>query len=221
MRSTLVALALLCFGVASCWADNINIGYVYLQEDSDPGTVTFIIQNATGPAESAPEFPVLDNLDFTNVELTVFCGNAQCETDLGAPLFTFDIGTISAGNFDDSVSFSSADTFSSAFVTADLGITSLSLDNGVGGSNPFTGSSSSALALTPSVGSALVPLDLSTDNTDFDLGILVDPQGTGSSVPEPSTLGLVGIGLSSILVRRRRNSKGLASLPASILRLFI
>jgi hypothetical protein len=190
---------------------------VYLEQDDNFGAVTFSIHNAAGPGESAPSFPVLDNLDFSHVELTVFCDNAQCMTDLGGSSATFNLGTILAGDSASSIGFSSADIFSKATITANLGLTNLSLDDGMGGTTSFTGSTSTSLEWMPASGSELIPLNLVTDNSDYDLGVLIDAPGT-SSVPEPGTLSLFTLGIGSILVRRKRNSKSSATPSANTLR---
>ncbi|MGH7967964.1 MAG: PEP-CTERM sorting domain-containing protein [Limisphaerales bacterium] len=200
-----------------CWGDTVDVGYLFLQQDDGLGTVTFNIFNAAGPGGYAPDFPVLDNLDFTGVELTVFCANAQCSTDLGASSAVFSLGTIAAGGFDDSVSFSSADLFSKAVFTAGLDLTSLSLDDGMGGTTSFTGSTSTTLEWMPTGGSGLIPYDLVADNADFDVGVVVDAPGT-SSVPEPATFSLLALGIGSLLLRRNRSAKASASPSASTLR---
>jgi hypothetical protein len=96
--------------------------------------------------------------------------------------------------------------FSKATITADLSLTNLNLDDGMGGSTSFTGSSSTTLEFLPSGGSDLVPLNLVTNNADFDTGVLIDAPGT-TAVPEPATCSLIVIGIGSMLVQRRRNSK--------------
>jgi len=199
MRSTLLAVALFCGTVATCWGDTVDVGYLYLQQDDSLGTVTFSINNATGPSEFAPDFPVLDNLDFNNVVVTLFCGNAQCTADLGGASQTYNIGTIASGGTDSSLSFSSADLFSSAVLSADLSLTSLNLDDGMGGSTPFTGSLSTSFTFSSASGPDLVPYDLSSGNSDFDSGVITDPEGTTSSVPEPASLTLIVTGFGSIV----------------------
>lgn len=217
MRSTLLAVALLCGSFAACWGDTVDVGYLLLQQDDSLGTVTFSINNAAGPSAFAPQFPVLDNLDFTSAELTVFCANAQCSNDLGGSSATFNLGTIAAGGSDNSLSFSSADIFSKAVFTAGLNLTNLSLDDGMGGTTSFTGSSSTTLQWMPVAGSDLVPFNLDTGNADFDIGVVSDAPGA-SSVPEPATFSLLAIGIGSLLVRRKRNSKSSAPPSANTLR---
>ena len=57
-------------------------------------------------------------------------------------------------------------------------------------------------------GSDLVPFNLDTGNSDFDIGVLIDAPGTGA-VPEPATISLLALGIGSMLVRRQRNQKKL------------
>jgi hypothetical protein len=83
----------------------------------------------------------------------------------------------------------------------------------MGGMTSFTGSSSTTLEFLPSGGSGLVPLDADTNNSDFDIGVFVDAPGT-SSVPEPASCSLIVIGIGSLLVHRRRNSKS-SALPSA------
>jgi hypothetical protein len=220
MRSTLLAVALLCGSIATCWGDTVDVGYLFLQQDDSLGTVTFSINNAAGPAAFGPQFPVLDNLDFTGAELTVFCANVQCSSDLGGSSATFTLGTIAAGGSDNSLSFSSADIFSKAVFTAGLDLTNLNLDDGTGGTTAFTGSSSATFEWMPGAGSDLVPFNLDTGNSDFDIGVVGDETGS-SAVPEPATFSLLAIGIGSMLVRRRNvkrpNVKRSASPSASTL----
>ena len=201
------------------WANSVNVGYVYLQQDDTTGLVTFNVVNATGSSgESYPEFPVLDNLDLTAVSLTVQCANAACMTNVTnnqmslMPLTseTFDLGALSSGGTNTAVSFNSADTFSSATLTVSFSTINLNIDNGTGivGSTPFTGSASSTLAFNPgNGGQVLTPWDITSDPFGanyFDVGIIVDPQGnSGPQVPEPGTLCLLASGMGSLVLRRR------------------
>lgn len=220
MRSVLLAAALILGSAAASWANSVNVGYIFLQQDDASGLVTFDIGNGTGPNESYPQFPVLDFLDFTDVSLTVNCGNASCITDVTnnqmsmTPLSseTIDLGHLSSGAPDLTFSFSSQDTFSSALVTVTFSTTNISqVDQGTGvvGATPFTGSATSTLNFTSSLGAILVPLDLGNIGP-FDVGTIVDPQGTSAPVPEPAIFSLLSSGIGGVFLLRRVHKQRLS-----------
>jgi len=206
MRRLCIFLGLMLGMATVARANPVGIGDIYLLLDSSSGTVTVTVDNNTGPSgESFPTFPVLDSLDFSNVMLTLNCFTAvgDCQTDLGGASETIPLGTLASGNSDSSQVFSSTDLFSSITVTADLSLTHLNIDNGIGGSVPFTGSASFSDTLSPHKnGQYLVPFDLSNPGKGFDKAILFD---RSPSVPEPSSFVLIATALFGVYKTKSRS----------------
>jgi hypothetical protein len=143
---------------------------------------SFNISNFTGSFAFPPDFPVVDSLTFVDAELTAIYDGGSILIDLD------NIGPGFAAT-----SFLDTTVFLSATLTFTLSSLQFLLDDGT----TFEAASNLvSVSLLPSTGSFLAPDDF----------VLIDVAGTPvTSVPEPSTLLLFGIGvLAWCSVRRRR-----------------
>jgi hypothetical protein len=190
---TRVALLLLAVGLFSAvtFASSIPIGWIDWNVTT-PTVGEFDIVNQTGPnASSFPDttFPVTTSVNLSSLSLTV--------------------------NFNDG----STSVFGSSYFT--LSPDGLSFDGGpipIGGTNPLPVSATltgtfSPLNLTLNDGSTITVLPTFTatitDPTggplqDGDLAIIYATTGSHGVTPEPSTLLLLGTGLSALIFLRRK-----------------
>jgi hypothetical protein len=190
-RSLQLLLVLLFLFPCSSFAEPMAIGFlsfdVFITGEESPGANVFTIANLTGDPlldgfALPPDFPVFSSLTLLSGTLTL--------TGSGDPI-VLSLGDLGPGFFN-SATFSETDLFSSAVFSATLDQSSFSLDGG----GAFIPSSLTVTAtLLPTDGSYLTP------GVDF---VVISVPGNPSTLPEPSTLLLLGTGLVALVKVRRK-----------------
>ena len=184
---------------------SVNVGLISFDtlipgDINTPGVNVFNFFNFTGDPMSGgfalpPDFPVLSSLTFLNSSLTLQNG--------GPPLIIL-LGDLGPGALSptDPVQFPDTSLFSSAIFSATLSQTNFLLS---GGGSFVAGSATITAQLLPSTGPSLV--------AGGDLAVVsVVSVPDGSSVPEPSTWGLLVIALAMMIGLRKRHLRRM--LPA-------
>lgn len=196
LRVGVIALSLGLFLTAqSASATTLPLGFLIVEldpESDNPGDIAFSINNFTGGFAGAPDFPVIDDVNFLTWTLTLNDGSGA------QTISSDDLGLIPSGPFLDTggTRFSaltfSAGQFVSASFTATLDRSQLHTDAGLFELN----ASSFAVDLEPVSGEEfLQPGDLAV--------FAVEGELVASEVPEPATITTLLIGTAALLRRSR------------------
>jgi len=185
----ILVLSVLVLPAASVWAAPIPVGELTMaleppcpDEEGCPVSAIFSIVNQTGANQQPGVFPILDQIDFSSISLTVD----------GTPLTLADV-------FGDGYNFDSTPFFG---VTALIGGAAPAGPYTVQGGSGFIGGEylfSGNFFTNPS------PVNVDDINSDLNESAIIYIEGRRieRQVPEPVTLGLLGAGLAGLYVRRR------------------
>jgi hypothetical protein len=190
-----LSLVFLISSTAAAFASTIPIGYVSWDVVFPGNSGSFDIINLTGPNALPPTFPVTTSVNLSSLALHVDFSNGT-STDFGSSYFTlaadglsFDGAAIAIGGANPLPTF--------AHLTGTFSPLTINLSGG----GTTTILSSFSADISPSTGRTLA---------DGDLAIINATEGT-TTVPEPTTMTLLGTGLLGLISRKRRAIKALAA----------
>lgn len=182
---------------------------IFLPDDITPGTNAFSVANFTGFDALAPDFPLLDPVTFTSLQLVVTdqSSTSYLIADVGAGLNT----TLATGAPPVELQFPSTTLFASAVLSGNVAVKAYKYDDGAGNVGLFTPTGSFIVTLLASPGDSLI--------AGVDFGVIAldgtfEPQVPTDTepVPEPGTLALVGTGIVAALRARRKRTRTSAPL---------
>lgn len=183
----LLLVALVSLMAVAASADSIPVG-IFSYDVTGLNTLQFDITNQTGPNSSPfPDttFPVTSSVFLSSLSMTVNFANGTTQT-FGSSYFTLGPDGLSfSGN-----PLSTLNAITNATLTGKFSTTTFNLNNGTS----VTVAQGFTVTITDPTGGPL---------QDGDFGIIYATTGT-STTPEPETLTLMGTGLASLLVFKRK-----------------